>query len=203
MAHSYAGRIGKTIEPVLRPLGFDWRIGVGIVSSFAAREVLVSSLAIIYGAGDVDVEDRRRPVAGAHAAPQNGKTVRRCLRRATCASLLVFFVLAMQCLPTQAVTRRETNSWKWAGFQFAYMTVLAYVSAAVVYQGLTALGVFIEKMRATMQDVIVHIVVHFCGGVSRVAICAAPVGRSVGNCSSCAHPAGRRPRIRMPSSGRL
>jgi ferrous iron transport protein B len=125
---------------VIRPLGFDWRIGVGVISSFAAREVLVSSLAIIYGAEDEPVGgvqsallDRMRAAKRADGSPV--------FTTATCLSLLVFYVLAAQCLPTQAVTRRETNSWKWAGFQLAYMSVLAYAASLLTYQGLTALGV--------------------------------------------------------------
>lgn len=140
LANSFAGRFGHAIEPVIRPLGFDWRIGVGIISSFAAREVLVSSLAIIYGAEDEPVGDVRSAVLDRmrDARRPDGSPV---FTTATCLSLLVFYVLAMQCLPTQAITRRETGSWKWAGLQLAYMTVLAYGASLVTYQGLTALGI--------------------------------------------------------------
>ena len=131
--HSYAGRLGKFIEPVVRPLGFDWQIGVGIISSFAAREVIVSTLAIVYGVG-ADAADQAPGGLYAtlrQAQRSDGTPV---FTTATCISLMVFYVLAMQCLPTQAVTRRETNSWRWPLFQFGYMTVLAYVASLTTYQ---------------------------------------------------------------------
>ncbi|HMP98073.1 MAG TPA: ferrous iron transport protein B [Kiritimatiellia bacterium] len=139
LAHSFAGRLGKIIEPVVRPLGFDWQIGIGIITSFAAREVIVSTLAIVYG-------------LGSDAVDENPEGLYETMRRATHAdgrpvftapasiSLLVFYVLAMQCLPTQAMTRRETNSWKWPLFQLAYMTLLAYGMAFITYQGLSLAG---------------------------------------------------------------
>lgn len=140
LSHSFAGMIGRAIEPAIRPLGFDWHIGVGIISSFAAREVLVSSLAIIYGAEDQPVGEVKSALLDRmrSARRPDGTPV---FTTATCLSLLVFYVLAAQCLPTQAVTRRETRSWKWAGFQLAYMTMLAYGASLLTYQGLTALGV--------------------------------------------------------------
>jgi ferrous iron transport protein B len=139
LQNSFAGHIGHAIEPVIHPLGFDWQIGIGIVSSFAAREVIVSTLAIVYGVGE-------------DAADHNHKSLYDTLRRAkrtdgtpvftaaTCLSLLVFYILAAQCLSTQAVVRRETNSWKWPLFQIAYMSGLAYVASLVVYQTLRHLG---------------------------------------------------------------
>ncbi|MFG0250856.1 MAG: ferrous iron transporter B [Phycisphaeraceae bacterium JB051] len=133
LEYSYAGRAGKLIEPVVKPLGFDWRIGVGVVSSFAAREVIVSTLAVVYGVGEDVAEenpdafiDRLR-----EARRSDGQLL---FSTATCYSLLVFYVLAMQCLPTQAVTKRETGSWKWAAFQLGYMTVLAYSASLITYQ---------------------------------------------------------------------
>jgi ferrous iron transport protein B len=137
MEYALAGRIGHLMEPAFRPLGFDWRINVGVLSSFAARETLVSTLAIVYGVGEDAAED----AAGL-------RDTLRAQKRAdgsavydvpTACALLVFFVLAMQCLPTQAITRRETGSWKWAAFQFAYMTVLAYTAALITYQSLRLL----------------------------------------------------------------
>lgn len=132
LEHSFAGMAGKIIEPVVRPLGFDWQIGVGVVSSFAAREVIVSTLAVVYGVGEDVAEenpdafiDRLR-----EARKPDGELL---FSTATCFSLLVFYVLAMQCLPTQAVTRRETGSWKWAMFQLGYMTVLAYSASFLTY----------------------------------------------------------------------
>jgi ferrous iron transport protein B len=135
-ANSAAGRMGKAIEPVIEPLGFDWQIGVGIVSSFAAREVIVSTLSIIYGVGgDAAEEDPNSLYDNLRESKRSdGSPV---YTTATCMSLLVFYVLAMQCLPTQAVTRRETGSWNWAIFQFGYMTVLAYLAALITYQTLT------------------------------------------------------------------
>lgn len=137
LSHSFAGRLGHVIEPALEPLGFDWKIGVGIVASFAAREVVVSALSVIYGVSEEDegaaLVDRLTDAKRADGSPAFGT--------ATAFSFLVFFVLAMQCLPTQAVTRRETGSWKWAAFQLGYMTCLAYTAALITYQALTALGV--------------------------------------------------------------
>ena len=126
-------RMGRAIEPVIRPLGFDWQIGVGVVSSFAAREVIVATLAVVYGVGADTAEDDPDTFHEtlAKAERSDGTPV---FTTATCVSLLVFYVLAMQCLPTQAVTRRETGGWKWPAFQWGYMTVLAYVGALVAYQ---------------------------------------------------------------------
>ena len=138
LAYSFAGRLGRAAEPIFSPLGFDWQINVGVISSFAAREVIIATLAVIYGMGEEAAGDEMT----------FSETVRRQKRSdgtpvfttATSLSLLVFYVLAMQCLPTQVVTRRETGSWKWAILQFGYMTILAYVAALIVYQSLTALG---------------------------------------------------------------
>ena len=132
LAYSFVGRIGKMAEPVFAPLGFDWKINIGVISSFAAREVIVSTLAIVYGIGEDAAEDESTLVATLQRQKHaDGRPV---FTTATCLSLLVFYVLAMQCLPTQAVTKRETGSWKWAAFQFGYMTVMAYVAAFVVFQ---------------------------------------------------------------------
>lgn len=132
LAYSFVGRIGKLAEPVFAPLGFDWKINIGVISSFAAREVIVSTLAIVYGIGEDAAEDESTLVATLRRQKHaDGRPV---FTTATCLSLLVFYVLAMQCLPTQAVTKRETGSWKWAAFQFGYMTVMAYVAAFVVFQ---------------------------------------------------------------------
>lgn len=139
LAHSFAGRIGRFIEPVVRPLGYDWRIGIGIITSFAAREVVVSTLAIVYGLGEDAAEEDTHSLYDAlrRATHDDGRPV---FTVPTSISLLVFFVLAMQCLPTQAATYRETNGWKWPLFQLAYMTVLAYGAAFIAYQGLRAWG---------------------------------------------------------------
>jgi ferrous iron transport protein B len=137
-AQSLAGRMGRAIEPAIAPLGFDWRIGVGIIGSFAAREVLVSSLAIVYGVEEEDgdgppvaLRDRLREAKGPDGRPFSALTA---------VSLMVFFVLACQCMSTLAVVKRETNSWRWPLFMFGYMTVLAYLGSLLVYQGGLALG---------------------------------------------------------------
>jgi ferrous iron transport protein B len=125
------------LEPAIRPLGFDWRIGVGLVTSFAAREVLVSTLGIVFSVGDSDetsvaLRDQLR-----EAKLPNGKKAYNGL---VAVSIMVFFVLACQCMATLAVIKRETNSWRWPLFVFAYMTVLAWIGSFVVYQGGLALG---------------------------------------------------------------
>ncbi|MDC0050051.1 ferrous iron transporter B [Verrucomicrobia bacterium] len=136
LAHSAAGRLGKAIEPVIEPLGYDWKMGVGLVASFAAREVFVSTMSIIYlgedKTGDEEEEGkgtiRKRMAAEKRADGQPAYNLR------TCLSLLVFYVFAMQCLSTVAVTRRETNSWRWAIFQVVYLTGFAYLAAFATYQ---------------------------------------------------------------------
>ena len=135
---SALGQIGHVIEPAIEPLGFDWRINVGVISSFAAREVVVSTLAIMYGIGEDGGEDEETLVETLRRQKRPDGTPTFSVK--TGLSLLVFFVLAMQCLPTQAVTKRETGSWKWAVLQLVYMTILAYVGASIVYQGCTAFG---------------------------------------------------------------
>lgn len=138
LRQSYAGRMGRFIEPVIRPLGFDWQIGIGIVSSFAAREVIVSTLAIVYGIGEEAAEDATSLYDKLRTARRNDGTP--VFTVATCVSLLVFYVLAAQCLATQAVVRRETGSWKWPLFQIAYMTGLAYLAALVAFQLISRLA---------------------------------------------------------------
>jgi len=137
LSHSIGGRMGHAIEPAIAPLGYDWKIGIGLVASFAAREVFVSTMGQIY-----DIED-------AKAENEDLRTQMRDERRAdgtpvftplTCLSIMVFYVLAMQCLSTVAIVRRETNSWRWPLFQIGYMTALAWIAAFVVYQGGHLLG---------------------------------------------------------------
>ncbi|QQS42240.1 MAG: ferrous iron transport protein B [Acidobacteriota bacterium] len=138
LENSYAGRLGQAIEPAISPLGYDWKIGVAIIASFAAREVLVSTLSIIYNVGEEENEESPTligAIRGAHYA--DGSKVWTPL---TALSLMVFFVLAMQCMSTLAVVRRETNSWGWPVFMFVYMTVIAYVAALATYQGGKLLG---------------------------------------------------------------
>ena len=119
--HSLAGRAGHAIEPLIEPLGFDWKIGIGLIASLAAREVIVSTLAQIYAASDQGTSLR--------AAVQNDidpRTGEKVFDAPTVASLLVFFVFALQCMSTLAIMRRETNSWRWPAFAFSYLLVLAY-----------------------------------------------------------------------------
>ena len=139
LQHSCACKIGHFIEPAIRPLGYDWQIGIGIISSFAAREVIVSTLAIVYGVGRDVAENNQSSLYSTlqQARRSDGTPI---FNPATCFSLLVFYILAAQCLSTTAVVRRETNSWKWPLFQIAYMTGAAYLAALVVYQVLHHLG---------------------------------------------------------------
>ncbi len=141
LRHSFAGRLGHAIEPVIRPLGFDWKIGIGIVASFAAREVFVSTMSVVYNVGEVDAKDSTA-TAGLAGVMQkerraDGTPVYTALTGIT---LMVFYVFAMQCVSTVAIVRRETNSWKWPAFQFAYMTGLAWVLALVCHLGGRLLG---------------------------------------------------------------
>lgn len=135
LEHSFAGRIGAFVQPVFAPLGFDWKMSIGVVTSFAAREVIVSTLAVLYGVGDKAEEDVNSLYDSLRTSNHpDGSPV---FTTAAAMSLLVFYVLAMQCLPTQAVTRRETGSWKWPALQLAYMSALAYIAALVTYQSVS------------------------------------------------------------------
>ncbi len=128
---SYAGYLGKIIEPAIQPLGFDWKIGIALITSFAAREVFVGTMATIYSIGS-DAEEGT--VIDRLAAEKDPLTGEKVYNRATALSLLIFYVFAMQCMSTLAVVRRETNSWKWAIIQFLYMTTLAYLGSLFTYQ---------------------------------------------------------------------
>ena len=137
IAHSFAGQAGQLLEPTIKPLGFDWRIGIGLFTSFAAREVFVSSMGVIFG-----VQSEKEDTA----------PIRDALRQATwpdgtrlftplvCLVLMIYYVFAMQCMSTVAIVKRETNSWRWPLFQIAYMTGTAWVVSFLVYQGGRALG---------------------------------------------------------------
>lgn len=140
LEQSYAGRLGKAIEPAIAPLGYDWRIGIGLLASFAAREVFVSSMSISYSIEEDEDEDR-----GLRNLREKFREAKRpdgtpVFTPLVCLSLLVFYVFALQCVSTVAVVRRETNSWKWAGFQFLWMTVSAYLAALLVFQLGRAMG---------------------------------------------------------------
>lgn len=135
---SFGGRLGHAIEPVIEPLGFDWKIGIGIVGAFAAREVFVSTLGIVYAIeGDADEGSEPLREALRNAKKADGS---RAYTPLVALSLMVFFALAMQCISTLAVVRRETQSWRWPAFLFSYMTVLAWVASFLVYQGGRLLG---------------------------------------------------------------
>ena len=138
LRNSFAGRLGHLIEPVIQPLGFDWKIGVALIASFAAREVLVSTLSIIYNVGKDENEESETLISAIrNAKDDNGRVVWTPL---TALTLMVFFVLAMQCMSTVAIVRRETNSWSWTLFMVGYMTGLAYLAAFITYQGGRAVG---------------------------------------------------------------
>jgi ferrous iron transport protein B len=132
LEHSYAGQFGHLIEPVIEPLGFDWKIGIGLITSFAAREVMVGTLNTIYS-----VEDEGDEALSLQKKLQrdiNKSTGEPVYNVWTALSLMVFFALAMQCMSTIAIVRRETNSWKWPAIMFTYMTGLAYLCSFIVYQ---------------------------------------------------------------------
>ena len=132
LENSYAGVIGKTIEPVIRPLGFDWKIGIALFTSFAAREVFVGTMATLYSVGDTD--DKNNSTLRDKMSKATREDGTKVYTLATGLSLLIFYVLAMQCMSTIAVVKRETKSWKWPMIQLAYMTLLAYFCSFIVYQ---------------------------------------------------------------------
>jgi ferrous iron transport protein B len=131
LEHSYAGIIGKGIEPVIRPLGFDWKIGIALITSFAAREVFVGTMATIYSIGSNEDQTTIKIRMKEEINPETGGPR---FTPAVGFSLLVFYTFAMQCMSTIAVVYRETKGWKWPLIQLAYMSILAYVSAFVVFQ---------------------------------------------------------------------
>jgi ferrous iron transport protein B len=139
LRRSFAGMMGRAMEPVIAPLGFDWKIGIGLVASFAAREVFVSTMSSVYNLESDDsdagtkaladtLREQKRPDGARLYTPLLGVT------------LMVFYVFALQCVSTIAVVRRETNGWKWPLFQWAYMAALAWVFAFITYQGGRMLG---------------------------------------------------------------
>lgn len=130
LKHSYIGIAGHTIEPVIRPLGYDWKIGIAIISSFAAREVFVGTLATIYSVESEQEDTIKNRMAG-EINPISGGPL---FNLASGISLLLFYAFAMQCMGTLAVVKRETNSWKWPLLQLTFMTGLAYVAALIAYQ---------------------------------------------------------------------
>lgn len=129
LENSYAGILGKTIEPVIRPLGYDWKIGIALITSFAAREVFVGTMATLYSVDESNTATLQEKMK--NAKRPDGTPV---YTLPTAMSLIIFYVLAMQCMSTLAVVKRETKSWKWPAIQFAYMTLLAYVCSFITFE---------------------------------------------------------------------
>jgi ferrous iron transport protein B len=131
LENSYAGIMGKFIEPAISPLGYDWKIGIALITSFAAREVFVGTMATLYSVGeDADEYDLTLRAKMADATRSNGTKV---YTLATGISLMVFYLLAMQCMSTLAIVKRETKSWKWPSIQLVYMTLMAYGFSWLAY----------------------------------------------------------------------
>lgn len=131
LENSFAGILGKAIEPAIRPLGYDWKIGIALITSFAAREVFVGTMATLYSVGD-DADDNNNTLRQKMSAAVRADGTK-VYNLATGLSLLVFYVLAMQCMSTLAIVKRETRSWKWPAIQLAYMTALAYFLSWITY----------------------------------------------------------------------
>jgi ferrous iron transport protein B len=140
LRHSFAGRLGRLIEPLIKPLGFDWKIGIGIVSSFAAREVFVSTMSLVYNVGDADDSEAATQSLAQTLREQTHPDGTPVYTTLVAITLMVFYVFALQCVSTVAIVRRETNSWKWPIFQWLYMGLLAWTLAFVTYQGGHLLG---------------------------------------------------------------
>jgi ferrous iron transport protein B len=138
LQQSYGGQLGRAIEPAIQPLGFDWKIGVGIIGAFAAREVFVATMGVVYNAG-ADVEEDDTPLREKLRA-ESKPDGQRAYTPLMGLSLLVFFALACQCMSTLAVVKRETKGYRWPLFLFAYMTTLAWLMSFAVYQGGKLLG---------------------------------------------------------------
>ncbi len=134
LAHSAMGRIGAVIEPIVKPLGFDGRMGTAILTSFAAREVFNTSMGILYRVKDADDEEQTRSLLRDQLASAKWPDGRPIFTPLSLISLLVFFIYALQCLPTSAVVARESGSWKWAVGQFLFMTIFAYCASLLVFQ---------------------------------------------------------------------
>jgi ferrous iron transport protein B len=130
LENSYMGQMGKAIEPLVRPLGYDWKIGIAVLTSFAAREVFVGTLATIYSVGS----DEEETIQNRMAAEVDQKTGKPLFNLASGISLLLFYAFAMQCMSTLAVVKRETNTWKWPAIQLVFMSIFAYIVALVAYQ---------------------------------------------------------------------
>ena len=140
LRHSLAGRMGQLLEPAIAPLGFDWKMGIGIVASFAAREVFVSTMSTVYNIGKYEASETGIKSLAETLQAQKKSDGSLVYTPLVAVSLMVFYVFALQCVSTVAVVRRETNSWKWPAFQWLYMGALAWVLAFITYQGGRLLG---------------------------------------------------------------
>ena len=128
------------MEPVVAPLGYDWKIGIGVLTSFAAREVFVSTMAIIYSVEEAGDDDQTRKRLRDRLAQEKTKDGEPVFTPLVCVSLMVFYIFAMQCISTIAVVKKETGGWKWPVFQLIYMTLTAYLMSLAVFQGGKLLG---------------------------------------------------------------
>src|SRR4051812_45498556 len=140
LRRSFAGRLGHLIEPAIRPLGFDWKIGIGIVASFAAREVFVSTMSLVYNVGDYERSEAATSSLAQTMKVQTWPDGTPVYTTLVAVTLMIFYVFALQCVSTVAVVRRETNSWKWPLFQWLYMGALAWSLAFLAYRAGLALG---------------------------------------------------------------
>ena len=134
LENSFIGNIGKTIEPVFKPLGYDWKIGIGLITSFAAREVFVGTLAVIYNIENYDDSKGKRRELKNIMQQETDKNGNKIFTLASGISLLLFYAFAMQCMSTLAVVKKETNSWKWPAIQFIIMTLIAYIVSLIAFQ---------------------------------------------------------------------
>jgi ferrous iron transport protein B len=135
LRNSFAGRMGHFIEPLIAPLGFDWKMGIGIISSFAAREVFVSTMSTVYNVGNADESESGKQALAQTLRMQTQPDGSPLYTPLLAVTLMVFYVFALQCASTVAVVRRETNSWKWPVFQWLYMGALAWILAFVTWHG--------------------------------------------------------------------
>jgi ferrous iron transport protein B len=141
MESSFAADLGQTMEPALRPMGVDWRVGVGLISAFAAREVFVSSMAIVFHVDDADEQTQQEGLLATMSSAVFPDTGERIFTTSTIVGLVVFFFFSLQCFSTVAVVRKEMNSWKLAGLQLLFYTGLGYTLAVLSVQTLRAFGV--------------------------------------------------------------
>jgi ferrous iron transport protein B len=140
LRRSFAGFLGQRIEPLIRPLGFDWKMGIGIITSFAAREVFVSTMATVYNVGKYDRSESSMTNLEKTLRAQVNSDGTAVYSPLTAVTLMVFYVFALQCVSTVAVVRRETNSWRWPLFQWLYMGILAWVMAFATFRAGHLLG---------------------------------------------------------------